>query len=75
MGDDGLEHLTGLTSLTQLNLDSRLIGDTGLLRIATLTNLVHLDLFGAKISDIGCTVLRQAPVSSSGRPGCSVGFS
>ena len=53
-GDLGLQHLSGLTSLTYLNLDSRLFSDMGMKHIKGLTNLVVLDLFAAKVSDLGC---------------------
>lgn len=59
MGDAGLQQLSSLTSLTNLNLDSRLFTDLGMRHIQGLTNLVVLDLFAAKISDIGCGYFRS----------------
>ena len=58
VGDAGLKQLSTLTSLTNLNLDSRLFTDVGMRYIQGLTNLVALDLFAAKISDIGCGYFR-----------------
>ena len=58
VGDAGLQQLSGLTSLTKLNLDARLFTDVGMRYIQGLTNLVALDLFAAKISDIGCGYFR-----------------
>ena len=54
VGDAGLCQISGLTTLTQLNADSRHVSDAGLCAITSLTNLRHLDLFGARISDAGC---------------------
>lgn len=61
MGDLGLQHLSALTSLTYLNLDSRLFSDMGMKHIKGLTNLVVLDLFAAKVSDLGCGYIRSVP--------------
>ncbi len=58
VGDAGLQELSGLTSLTALNLDSRLFTDLGMRHLKPLTNLVLLDLFAAKVSDIGCGYIR-----------------
>ncbi len=58
VGDAGLQELSALTSLTALNLDSRLFTDVGMRHLKPLTNLVLLDLFAAKVSDIGCGYIR-----------------
>ena len=58
VGNAGLQELSSLTSLTSLNLDSRLFTDVGMRHIQGLTNLVALDLFAARISDIGCGYFR-----------------
>lgn len=66
----GLTHIARLTSLTDLNLDSRLITDAGLSYIKGLTNLLTLDLFGAKVSDIGCIHLRCASTICTSAKAC-----
>ena len=58
VSDFGLQELSLLTSLTNLNLDSRLFTDVGMRHLKGLTNLVALDLFAAKVSDIGCAYIR-----------------
>ena len=63
VGDAGLQELSALTSLTALNLDSRLFTDLGMRHLKPLTNLVLLDLFAAKVSDIGCGYIRYMLLS------------
>lgn len=63
VGDAGLQELSALTSLTALNLDSRLFTDVGMRHLKPLTNLVLLDLFAAKVSDIGCGYIRYRLLS------------
>ena len=51
--DRGLEHLAGLTSLTQLALDDTEITDAGLGQSAGLTELEYLGLEGTHVTDAG----------------------
>ena len=48
----GLRHLSSLTSLEVLNLDSRDIGDDGLKYLKHLP-LKSLDLFSGRVTDLG----------------------
>lgn len=48
----GLRHLSSLTSLEVLNLDSRDIGDDGLKYLRHLP-LKSLDLFSGRVTDLG----------------------
>jgi Leucine rich repeat/Leucine Rich repeat len=51
--NSSLRHLSTLTSLEVLNLDSREISDTGLVYIVGLP-LKSLDIFSGRITDAGC---------------------
>jgi hypothetical protein len=63
--DDGLQHLTGLTSLQELYLENTRITDDGLKHLSDLTGLEILHLSGTHVSDdglqhlSGLTSLRQ----------------
>lgn len=72
--DEGLHHLSVLTSLTRLNADNRTISDEGARLLASLVSLQHLDLFGAKITDSGCVHLRRAPGPCQDSPACCIGL-
>ena len=45
---EGAAHLTSLSNLTCLNLDSRDVDDSSLIFLTNLTKLISLDLFGAR---------------------------
>ena len=53
-------HLTKLTKLTSLNLDSRFITDAAMPAIAAITSLTKLDLFGSRLTDFGARFLGRS---------------
>ena len=54
----GLEHLKGLTNLTDLNLYRTQITDSGLAHLKGLTKLQHLWLTSTQITDAGLVDLK-----------------
>lgn len=57
--DDGMQRLSGLTSLERLNLYSADVTDAGLQYLSNLTNLRQLDLSYTQITDDGLQHLRH----------------
>ncbi len=58
IGDAGLEHLKGLTSLKLLYLHGTKVSDTGLEHLKGLTSLEDLELSGTEIGDAGLEHLK-----------------
>jgi len=69
--DAGLRHLSGLTNLRALNLESTAITDAGLAELNRLTALEHLSLMGTGVTDAGTgqlaalTNLKQLELTST----------
>jgi len=53
--NSSLQHLSSLSNLEILNLDSRDIGDDGLFHLRSLQNLKSLDIFSGRVTDYGCS--------------------
>ena len=53
VSDVGLEHLTGLTNLSRLDLSLTELTDSGLAHLKGLTYLSHLDLMATQVTDAG----------------------
>ncbi len=58
--DSGLEHLKGLTSLQELQLDSTKVTDTGLEHLKSLKSLHYLHLDSTNVTDEGVKKLQKA---------------
>jgi internalin A len=73
VGDTGLEHIAGITTLESLDVGSTLMTDVGLERLANLQNLRQLTMGGNELGDAGLQALRQMPgltyLDLSGRQG------
>jgi Leucine-rich repeat (LRR) protein len=59
ISNDGLRHLSTMTSLEVLNLDSRDVSDEGMVFLQKLPQLRSLDIFSGRITDIGCMYLSR----------------
>lgn len=59
--DNGLEHLRGLSDLTELYLNGTSITDRGLMCLAEMKNLWSLDLSGTTITDGGLGIIAALP--------------
>jgi Leucine-rich repeat (LRR) protein len=59
--DAGLEHLAGLSDVTNLRLLETPVTDAGLARLRALPKLYRLDLQGTKVTDAGLAHLRAFP--------------
>ncbi len=59
VGDEGLEHLKGLTKLRWLSAGNQGITDKGLSYLSNMTQMETLELRGSQVSDNGLVYLKQ----------------
>jgi Leucine-rich repeat (LRR) protein len=61
VGDDGMQHLNGMSNLRRLALGNTRVGDSGIARLSTLKELQFLDLAATKVTDAAAPDLAAFP--------------
>lgn len=59
VGDEGLSHLSCLTSLRSLTVQNPAVSDEGIAHLADMTQMEDLVIYGTQISDKGLACLKQ----------------